>query len=309
MIEISIYKGVEAIILENGALRAIVLPSVGGKIASIYRKDKEFELLFQNKSSAYKKAKIYEAFEKYDASGFDDAFPTIDACLAEVGGGQVPYPDHGEIWSAEFIYKLVGKKAVLSYDSAILPYRYTKSVWLEGDSVKLEYSIKNTGREEFPCIWAMHCLMNCEKDMRLIFPEGTDRMLNVRQSQFLGEAGRLHTYPGTESVKGERLRLDRILPGNADNAEKYYAAGEVKEGICGAYYPSKDVTCKVLFDKEKLPYLGFWVTEGGFRGDYNCALEPTNGYYDSITTAQKEGRLYILKGGETLEFGLELELR
>jgi hypothetical protein len=55
--------------------------------------------------------------------------------------------------------------------------------------------------------------------------------------------------------------------------------------------------------------LGIWVTEGGFRGDYNCALEPTNGYYDNIDTARKEGRLFKLKPKERLNFIIEIALR
>ena len=75
----SLFKKCHSINLENEVLRTIILPSMGGKVASIYRKDKDFELLYQNKEDVYRKPKIYDDFSEYDTSGFDDTFPTIDS--------------------------------------------------------------------------------------------------------------------------------------------------------------------------------------------------------------------------------------
>lgn len=50
------------------------------------------------------------------------------------------------------------------------------------------------------------------------------------------------------------------------------------------------------------------VSAGGFRGDYNCALEPANGYYDDIRIAHRNQSLYYLRKGKPLQFTLELEV-
>lgn len=309
MISKIIFKERHAIKIENDFLSAIVIPELGGKIASIFRKDKEFELLFQNKEQVYKTPKVYASFEDFDAAGFDDAFPTIDKSNVLINGRNVVYPDHGEIWSAKFDYKLEDKKVVLEYKSTILDYIYKKSIYLQSHKLIVEYNIENYGKFEFPCIWAMHCLINCEKDMKLLFPKGTDKVVNVHESKYLGKVSQVHPYPVTRDKAGNFIHLDRIRDSYANNEEKYYVKGRVKEGSCGAYYPSKDVTYNVYFDKEKLPYVGFWVTEGGFRGDYNCALETTNGYYDSIDMATKEEKIMVLKPQERLEFKIEIELK
>ncbi|MBM7868731.1 galactose mutarotase-like enzyme [Clostridium pascui] len=303
------FKERHAIKIENDFLRVIVIPELGGKIASIFRKDKEFELLFQNKEQVYKTPQLYSSFEDFDASGFDDAFPTIDESNVLINGKNVVYPDHGEIWTAKFDDKLENEKIILKYKSAILDYDYKKTIYLQGDRVIAEYIIINYGETEFPCIWAMHCLINCEKDMQLFFPEGTDKVINVHESKYLGEVSKVHSYPVTKDENGNNIYLDRVLDITSDNEEKYYAHGAVKDGKCGAYYPSKDVMYNVYFDKEKLPYVGFWVTEGGFRGDYNCALEPANGYYDTIDIASREGKILVLKPKENLEFRIEIELK
>lgn len=302
------YKGCKAVRLENEALRVIVLPSIGGKIASIFHKGKNFELLFQNEGSAYRKAGLYDTFETFDASGFDDAFPSIESGKVKLKNGTVPYPDHGEIWSKSFNCELREGSAILSAQSAILPYRYKKTVTLKGGRVCCGYEITNTGTEAFPCLWAMHCLIRCEEDMRLLFPAGTREVLNVRESTVLGKKDTLHPFPAVRLAGGREYRLDRVLPAGANTCEKYYVNGKVTEGLAGAYYPKEGCTYRIRFDKEKLPYLGFWVTQGGFRGDYNCALEPSNGFYDSIACARKRHSLFILKEKEKLAFDLAIEL-
>ncbi len=309
MIYESIFKGTKSVVIENENLKVIVLPEIGGKIASIFNKPKEFELLFQCKGDTYDKAAIYDDFGQYDASGFDDAFPSIDEGMVQVGQSLVRYPNHGEIWTMKFSCHIAGEELVLHGTSAILSYSYSKILSLQEDKLLIQYNITNHGHEDIPCLWAMHCLIRCEEDMQLIFPEGTNEIRNVFKSKYLGDIDEIHSYPSFYQKDGNEFRLDRIYPGNAGKCEKYYVDGKVREGVCGAYYPGKDITYKVYFDRDKLPYLGFWLTEGGFRGDYNCAMEPANGFYDSIATAQRNSAVYSLKAGTALTFDLKIELK
>lgn len=62
------------------------------------------------------------------------------------------------------------------------------------------------------------------------------------------------------------------------------------------------------YDVKKLPYLGVWVTAGGFEGDYNCALEPSDGFYDSVRKAGENGRLPVLASGAAADFGFAVSL-
>ena len=62
------------------------------------------------------------------------------------------------------------------------------------------------------------------------------------------------------------------------------------------------------YDSTMLPYLGFWATGGGYRGDVNCALEPTNGYYDGIPNARQHNACPVLTPDETWNFTLSIQL-
>lgn len=309
MINEKMFKNCKSIELENEVLKMIIIPSMGGKVVSIYRKDKKFELLYQNKEEKYKKAKIYDDFSFYDASGFDDAFPTIDESSVNINGKDVLYPDHGEIWSTSFDYKIKGKEIELLFESKIFNYRYKKTFSMIGDSFEVKYEILNIGLMVFPCIWAMHCLIRCEEDMELLLPSGTKEVINVMKSNLLGAVGDTYTYPETINNQGNSMKLNTVRPLVANDMEKFYVKRNVNEGYCGAYYPSKDIKYEVYYEKEKLPYLGVWISEGGYKGDYNCALEPTNGYYDSIDIAKKEDGLFLLKPKESLKFKLRISLK
>jgi len=309
MIEKINFKGCLGIRLENKFLQAVILPYLGGKVASLYRKDKTFELLFQNKSDTYRKPKLHDSFADYDAAGFDDAFPSIDADQVIYKKWSLSYPDHGEIWSAKFKYSIVDEAVVLTYQSRLFRYMYCKKLWLQGNRLCCEYDIKNTGSETFPCIWAMHCLIRCEENMELIFPQGTNHVINVQTSDFLGNIGNVYPYPVAEDLTGQKFLFNKVKPVSSRITNKYYVLGKIKEGTCGVYYPDHNIRYILFFDTEKLPYLGFWVTAGGFRGDYNCALEPTNGFYDNIETAKKNNKLYFLPPGNTLHFSLQMELK
>ncbi len=120
------FKNFKAIQLENENLRVILLPELGGKIASLYKKDKDFELVYQNKEEVYRKAKVYDNFAEFDASGLDDAFPSIDESTVKFKNNEILYPDHGEIWTGSFSSYIVGDTVELYFKSTILYYDYKK---------------------------------------------------------------------------------------------------------------------------------------------------------------------------------------
>ena len=302
------FKGAEAIQLENEQIKVILLPKFGGKIASIYLKEKDFEVVYQNKEDEYRESKVYSDFADFDASGFDDAFPSINASTVTLGSLDVMYPDHGEIWSSSFSYNIIGEKIEMNFNSSILSYYYKKSISLKNNRVIVEYEIINIGEAAIECIWTAHYLVNCEREMIILLPENTQKVMNVTNSSCLGKPKKIHSYPITKTSSGENYSLNRVYPRSANKCEKYYVYGDLSKGECGIYYPHKDITYKLYFDKNIFSYLGFWVTEGGFRGDYNCALEPSNGFYDGIEIAKDNKKLVVLASGETIKFDMEIEL-
>lgn len=304
--------------LENEILRVVSLPFMGGKITSLFHKGNAFEAAAQKGENAgqdpAKEAAVFSqersGFARY-AYGLDDAFPNIDEEDFVWRGKKRHYPDHGEIWGADFrILEQEKDFLKLCWESADFAYRYEKTLRLAGNTLRMHYRISNTGKDALPAIWTWHGLMRYEEDMEILLPEGTKQCRNVLSGSILGGTDTVYPY------KSAAYDFTKVPSATSKGAVKYYVEPEMEGGrvadsltvCCRFFYPSKKMCCLLRYDAGKLPYLGVWITAGGFLGDYNCALEPTNGFYDSISRAEKNHRLPVLAPGETMEFGLGISL-
>lgn len=299
------FMGEQGVLLENKYLRAVILPERGGKAASLFGKETGMEVLYQNAKGRYAQAEFGSDFGSFEACGYDDAFPNVDAETVELGGKTAAYPDHGEIWSAAFAAETEENGVRLFYRSRRLHYDYRKRFYLKEKRLCCDYVITNCGAAPLPCIWTMHCLVNLTPQMRFVFPDGTAQVQNVFAGEWLGEEERIYPFPEAE-VQGRAYRFDRPPEGGM---VKYYVVGPVREGVCGYDYPETNTAVRLRYDAEKLPYLGCWVTAGGYRGEKNCALEPCTGYYDSVGKARRlTGACPVLQPGEELCFTMAIEV-
>jgi galactose mutarotase-like enzyme len=139
--------------------------------------------------------------------------------------------------------------------------------------------------------------------MNLIMPCGVTRYRNVLNGTMLGDEGKLY------EVQNNFYDFNKMPDPSICNMVKYYCDEPVSKGHCGIYYPSNNVSYILDYDAQKLPYLGVWITAGGLQGEYNCALEPSNGYYDSIGRAYENKKLPILRQGESFNFELRITLK
>lgn len=303
MINVGDYQGEQAILLSSARASAAILPARGGKVASFFDKEKQFEFLFQNPRSVYSDAKTGDDFALFEACGLDDAFPSINSGIVEINGSPVAYPDHGEIWSAPFRFSIDGDIARLWYRSPLLGYSYQKSCQLFDKTLSCTWKIVNEGCQSFPYLWALHGLAVYRPDMQIVFPPGVEKVINVLQSSRLGAPESEYLFP-LDTPLSSPYDFTSVPSPDSMTMEKYFVKGRVSEGIAGYRYPRESVAVMLQYDSRILPYLGFWITAGGFRGDCNCALEPMTGFYDDIRIASKNGAINYLEPGEALNFSI-----
>lgn len=302
MIKQVFWQNRKGICLENHLLRAVILPDHGGKVVSLVWKPKTFEVCFQNPKPSFSKASVGDAFSAYEACGFEEAFPTVDACILEFEGITRTYPDHGELWSSAFaVRKCEEEEVVLSFESSRMGYHYEKRLRLEGPQLICGYTIRNTGNHPLPALWVCHDLVAYEPGMNWCFPPEVTEVVNVFDHPLLGAAGQVHSYPITKDLQGNELDL-RHFP--KQGMWKFYAKKPVSQGWCAYTYPKSNVQVSIAYPSDMLPYLGLWATAGGYRGDWNCALEPSDGYYDNPAFALQNGTCPILQPNTEKAFSL-----
>ena len=90
--------GLRLLELENEWLSLSVLPEVGAKILTLYDKTGNRQILWENPRIRPQTYPIDANFDNYWCGGWDDAYPTADACIH---AGE-PFPNLGELRSLQW---------------------------------------------------------------------------------------------------------------------------------------------------------------------------------------------------------------
>lgn len=305
-IYLTTYKSMDAVVLENKWLKALFIPELGGKLASLFNREEEIEYLYQVKEDTLQRPVYGSSFHEYPMFGFDDMFPTITAhyCETEPWRGML-LPDHGEVWTLPWAYGMKENNLHLSVYGVRIPYRLEKWVSLRERSLFMEYKVTNLTPFAFPFIWAAHPLFSVEEGMKILLPPGMKEVMNVEQgTRRMGSYGQIHSWPESTTTPG--YRIDTISSYTGEDREKYYMVDELPTGWAALVHPTQKRGISLSFPREKVPYLGIWINEGGYYGQYNMAIEPCTGALDRVDVAGCWNRVSILEGRQTYSWYLSL---
>ena len=304
------YKGAEAFTLENEYLKVVILKSFGAKVASIYYKKQNFEVLFQPTRDKYLVPRYGDSFEKYDTSGWDEMYPTIDKCSYpyDTKHKGLEMPDHGELWSIPWTFIVQDGVLKALITSPKFDYVFTRHITLKEDTIHVDYMVENIGKEPLYGIWAFHGLLACDEHSELLL-KNVNEVINVHESDVLGKLGTVHNYPLTKDLKGNDYSLDKINSASCKKAEKFYVNGELTKGEAGITLNEGKLLLTMNFPEKKIPYLGVWINEGGFKDEYNCALEPSNGFYDTVEIAKKTNKIAKINPKYSESWFLDITLK
>ncbi len=306
------YKGLHALCLENEFIALTFLPEYACKIASLIKKDTRREFLFQSGAERLSPPTYGASFAQYDSSGFDEVLPSIDAAPYPAGPYQgTPVPDHGEVWALPWQHIIHPTKDGLTawVKSPALPYQFSRDLTLCGPEIRIHYTLENFSQTPFPFIWTPHCLLNCSPQTRLLIPDNLTEIMTVEHSSpNLGPWGTRHHYPHTVSAKGNPIDLSCTQPATDNSCEKFYFTQKNTQGWCGIIHQDNGDTLTYHYDADKVPYLAVWKTQGGYRGDYNLALEPCTGEWDDIYIAHKIRRVAVCEPKSKYEWNFKIIL-
>lgn len=288
------HLNMNSIVLESELLKLSILPELGFKIASIIYKPKMKEFLFQPTLGKYDIPSYGDSFEKYDTSGMDEMLPTIDPCTYPAGAyeGNI-LPDHGDLWSLPWNASIIDNKVLGLVKLNSLPLEFQKNVSIENqNTIRMDYKLKNLSKDKTHYLWALHGLNQFNDHTKFIFSEDMIDVLNVANDEDL-------------SI----IDLKYLKNYEDKKAHKYYFTNKIKSGVVGLDYTDERLKYIINYDPQINPYLGVWITKGGFKGEYNCALEPSNGFYDDLNRAYYNNKLSSLNSWEEREWTIFIEIK
>ncbi len=293
-----------AMALESTALRLVILPQLGAKIASIFDCRNHHEWLVGPGERPVRAVPYGAVFIEQDMSGWDEMFPTIRACRYPAPGAYLArdLPDHGEIWALPWEHDAATPGSLeLSAQGRTVPYRFRRGVAFEDErTVILSYQVANVGIEPLVCLWASHPQFTVTPDTRLVLPPAVREIVNVRPGTRLGDAGRRFPWPDAPDADDALIRLDQVGPASNRDCRKFYTPPDVAVDWAALYRMDSGRWLRLEWDAQDIPYVGIWVDEGAVNSEPTLAIEISNGYHDSLETAWHNGRcLTVAPGAQT----------
>lgn len=305
------FKEFKSIVMENEMLKAVVIPELGSKMASLVRKKTNREFLYQARWEKFKAPIYSDNYEKYDLSGFDEMFPTVIECpYPRYPWKGIVLPDHGEVWSIPWDYEIKDDCIHMWVYGVRMSYKLEK--WLtfsKYNILKIEYRLENLSPMEMKYIWCAHILKVCSVYTKILFPKCVSHIINTETfSDRLGDFGTVHLWPITKGIDGNDIRLDEVRSQDVNKCEKFFAYQKLTEGWCAIYHKDTNEVFGLSYPVEKVPYLGLWISEGGLDGHYHLALEPATGCFDRVDTAEQWDRCSSISRRSVRDWYLNLTI-
>lgn len=293
----STWHGLLARTLENDSLRVVVVPELGGKIVSLLDRRAGREWMIGPGDRPIRPVPYGATFIEQDMSGWDEMFPTINACPYPGDGPRyrTPLPDHGEVWSLSWKEENVTSDSLtLSVRGRALPYLLSRTITLvELGQVRLDYEVVNEGDDAMPYLWAAHPQFAGEPETSILLPTEVSRVFNAVPFPQWGAPGTLYPWPEATRTDGKRQRLDRIRSAEIHECHKFYVLPDQTV----RWTALVDHACGTMLRMEWAPpvvYLGVLVDEGMFNSAAVIALEPSTAFYDSLERAWQLQRASLL---------------
>lgn len=308
----TIWHDQPAWMLENAGLRVVTVPSMGAKIVSLFNKQVDHEWLIGPADRPFRPVPYGASFIEHDMSGWDEMYPTIVACPYPEGGPFVgaALPDHGEVWALPWTLASVdGNQITLEVQGKALPYRLTRTLSLpDTHSLQLDYAVTNTGDAPFMGLWAAHPQFTASAATQIRLPPDVDTVVAVQAIGDWAPIGAQLDWPQATSPDGLPIHLDRVTSAVARQSRKVYTQPHQPIPWAMLVETGANHWLRMAWDPGQLPYLGIWVDEGQYNPALTIALEPSNGYYDSLEWAHENARIPVIKPGEHLTWSVTITL-
>ncbi len=275
--------------LESESLVVSILPEVGAKILTLFDKKSERNILWENVRIRPQVYPIDANFDNYWCGGWDDAYPSADACIYK---GE-PIPNVGELrslqWNVEEL-RSDHKSAVakLSVYGPISPVKATKTVSLIGDELQMQFDLESVGPIPVDYLWGTHPAFAVQAGTRLLLPARTGIVAQSSHPS-LGTPGDRYVWP---TIHGTDMS---VVPDISAGINCGHYATDLDDGWFAVETNGSGILYE--FPLEKCPHLWLWLVYGGWRGYYHAVVEPWTGYPVILSEAVAAGRHSVLEPG------------
>lgn len=291
----------EVIQLCTPSAAVAVVPELGAKIVTLYDGLRQREWTWSPDTDRHlHRNHVGDAFDVSPLIGVDECIPTVAPCTVD----GVELPDHGEAWPRAWRLDedaLADGCIATELRLLTLPLSIRREVRLVGATLRLDYRLQNLASRAVPYAWAFHPLWAMRRGDRILLPGGAhrariDSASGIEGLHAQGQCDWPEPKPGVrvdELALGADLAALKLYLPTPEPAEFAVVNALDGTGLRGRYGPA-----------DVLPYLGVWVTRGGWNGFHHFAIEPTNVNADRL--AAKPAPAGLMDPGGERRWFLEL---
>lgn len=290
--------GFDALVLDNGRVSACFVPELGGRLVSLRACGGREWMYHPGDALHLWRNRPGDVFRASTHVGLDECLPTVAACMVD----GLAMPDHGACWSRAWLVDdaaLAQGLIRLRVDLPDLGLSLERSASVVDDSLILDYRLTNRGGMARPWGWAFHGLLNWREGDRIILPDAV-RSVAVEGQQL---AQPLPADAWSWPSPREDLHLDVADLAGIGCAK--LIAGPLADGWAALESPDGQ-RLSLHWDAARHPWLGLWITRGGYLGQHGIALEPTNIPGDSLERHRAVAP--VLEGGGSAAWRIRCRL-
>ncbi len=299
------WEGLDALVLENAALRVTVVPSMGGHVAELVDVATGHDLLWRNPRATPRPAPYGAFFDDWWSGGWDEIFPSGDS--GRLHGEPLPYM--GELWctpwSARAGATADGSDAWIdaSVCGTVAAAGFERRLLLRGDEpvLRATYRIENLDVRPLPFTWGIHPAFAVGPTHRIDHP-ATDMLVGVSSSPELGTPGDRYRWPSLPDPTSPTGARDVSLVRGRDAAVfGGHWATDLEDGWLALTDMATRRGLAMVFDRAVFPHAWLWQVYGGWRGHHHLALEAWTSHPMDLQGAIAAGRARSLAPGAVLQ--------
>jgi hypothetical protein len=244
-------------------------------------------------------------FDQGPLVGADECLPTIAACAWR----GLSFPDHGEVWSETWELDraaLAEHRIRTRLRLPISPLEIEREISLAGNTVGLDYGLRNLSEGPFEYLWAFHPMLRTVPGDRIVLPAGcrTVRTEVCLGGCPLGQRGDRWTWP--EPLAG--IDLARFDLGGPRRAVKLYTE-PLADGMAAIENERTGERLTFRFDPAELDTVGIWINGSALNGMNEVAIEPTSAAPDALDVAVRQWKRHGTVGpGQARRWSFAMEL-
>lgn len=282
------------VILEAPGVLIEVLPERGAKVTRLCDTTTGREWLEQPREPLEGPVDATVDFDNGDLCGWDEMIPTIDPC--NYPGTSHHLADHGDLWRAPWHVDAVSSSSLTTsvYGSS-LPFALSRTIEVSASRVDLYYTLRSSSADALFILYAAHPLFR--------YLPGTRMVLDVQPHRLVT----LNDDDDSPAVWWPVDGLDIVDSVASGDARKYFVDPSSRIPSVGLRDPS-GASLEMTWDTDELPYLGVWLDHGLLAPHPVFAIEPTNGFGDSLQRCVDRSTIRSLAPGASRSWSISITL-